>query len=606
MRFKNPLFYLSFVLFALNPSNIFGQDQKLADSLIHLYESNSYNGNKLELLVKISQEETNPDRKLQYANLLIQEASTDSLFRKMYSGYLQKGNALHLSGRFDAALEAYFESIRYANRDDFTGGVGAATISVANIYSEIGNSDNADIYYKKGIEILREDDDVVALASALLNAGDEAFNAGNYELALQYFEESSLLFKDADYLIGTAYNLGNIGMVFAEQGKDELAENNINTAIGHLEELEDFYGISVYLTYMSDIYVRRDDKQTALAYAERSLELATRHKLNNQISDAHFQLAELHEKYENPAKSYTHYKAHIEYRDLVKNVEVVEQMADQRTNYEVSQKQVEIDLSEQKRKTQRLVVIATIIALLSIGVLTIGLFRRNKFIRKTKQIIEEERDRSDQLLLNILPEETADELKKNGKVVAKKYESTTVLFSDFKGFTSYSEGLSPEALVETVSFYFSAFDEIIEKYGLEKIKTIGDAYMCAGGLHSCKGDHADKMLMAAFEIAAFVNKTKNDTAESALTFDIRIGINSGPVVAGVVGTKKFAYDIWGDTVNVASRMESMSEAGKINISESTYALVKDNWNCEYRGEIQAKNRGQLKMYFVNGAKTELA
>ncbi len=238
--------------------------------------------------------------------------------------------------------------------------------------------------------------------------------------------------------------------------------------------------------------------------------------------------------------------------------------------------------------------------------MAIGLYRRNTFIRKTKQIIEEEKERSDALLLNILPEETALELKEKGKVKAKKYDSVTVLFTDFKGFTSYSEKLSPEALVETIDFYFSKFDAIIEKYGLEKIKTIGDAYMCAGGLHDEETDHASRMVMAAMEIASFVEETKNDVVASELTFDIRIGLNSGPVVAGVVGTHKFAYDIWGDAVNVASRMESMSEPGKINISEDTFALIKDEFNCEYRGEIEAKNRGSLKMYFVKEKKSNIS
>ena len=247
-------------------------------------------------------------------------------------------------------------------------------------------------------------------------------------------------------------------------------------------------------------------------------------------------------------------------------------------------------------------VIATAIALLLIGLLALGLFRRNKFIQRTKKIIEEEKDRSDNLLLNILPEETAKELKDSGKVLAKKFESVTVLFTDFKGFTQYSENLSPEALVETIGFYFSKFDEITEKYGLEKIKTIGDAYMCAGGLPFPTEDHAQNMVKAAFEIAAFVDETKNNENASGKIFDIRIGINTGPVVAGVVGTKKFAYDIWGDTVNIASRMESMSEPGKINISENTYALIKEDFDCEYRGEIEAKNRGKLKMYFVNSPK----
>ncbi len=173
------------------------------------------------------------------------------------------------------------------------------------------------------------------------------------------------------------------------------------------------------------------------------------------------------------------------------------------------------------------------------------------------------------------------------------------MFTDFKGFTHYAENLDPEELVESVGHYFSIFDDIMEKYGLEKIKTIGDSYMCAGGLHYHKADHATKMVQAAIEILDFVIETKKDSTKGQIHFDIRIGINTGPVVAGVVGSKKFSYDIWGDTVNVASRMESNSESGKINISENTYLLIKDSFDCEYRGEIKAKNKGMMKMYFVN-------
>jgi adenylate cyclase len=439
----------------------------------------------------------------------------------------------------------------------------------------------------------------------LLNAGDDYFNSGKLDSAIIYTAESALIFEKINYPIGQAYSLGNAGMIYAEQERDKLAEVNINKAIAILEELEDYYPITVYLTYMSDIYLRKNDFHTALNYAKRSLELATHYGLKEQISDANLKLSELYEQSGELATSYKYYKDHIVYRDSVKNIETVEKMADQRTNYEVSQKQTEVDLLEQRRKNQRIVTIAIASALFIIGLLAVGLYRRNKFIRKTKQIIVEERDRSDNLLLNILPEETALELKQKGKVKAKKYDAVTILFTDFKGFTSYSEKLSPEALVETIGFYFSKFDAIIEKHGLEKIKTIGDAYMCAGGLHDNEKDHASRMVLAALEIAAFVEETKNDKAASELTFDIRMGINTGPVVAGVVGTHKFAYDIWGDAVNVASRMESNSEPGKINISENTFELIKDSFDCVFRGEIEAKNRGSLKMYFVEGIKNSI-
>ena len=155
--------------------------------------------------------------------------------------------------------------------------------------------------------------------------------------------------------------------------------------------------------------------------------------------------------------------------------------------------------------------------------------------------------------------------------------------------------------METVGYYFSKFDSIVEKYGLEKIKTIGDAYMCVGGIHDNSEDHVERMIKAAMEIRDFVEETRRDDKAADKTFDIRIGINTGPVVAGVVGSKKFAYDIWGDTVNVAARMESMSEPDMINISEQTYALIKDKWPCDYRGEFEVKNRGMMKMYFVRSA-----
>jgi len=206
------------------------------------------------------------------------------------------------------------------------------------------------------------------------------------------------------------------------------------------------------------------------------------------------------------------------------------------------------------------------------------------------------------LLLNILPSETAQELKENGKVKAKRFESVTVLFTDFQGFTLTSQDFTPEKLVTSVDFYFSEFDKIMGKYGLEKIKTIGDSYMCAGGLPFPSEDHPQKVIAAAQEILEFMESVDKKKDPDIAHFDIRIGINTGPVVAGVVGTKKFAYDIWGDTVNVAARMESNSKPGKINISENTYVLVKDKYNCTFRGKIDVKNHGSMNMYYVNDRK----
>ena len=226
--------------------------------------------------------------------------------------------------------------------------------------------------------------------------------------------------------------------------------------------------------------------------------------------------------------------------------------------------------------------------------------QRTREIEKQKEIIEAAKAQSDSLLLNILPDEIAEELKKFGKSYARKHSQVSVLFSDIKGFSSIAETLTPVKLVMQLDEVFGAFDNIIAKYGMEKIKTIGDAYMCACGLPLSDEENAIKAVRAGMDMQQFINEFGlANKIQNLPVFEVRIGIHTGPLVAGVVGLRKFAYDIWGDTVNLASRMEQHSEAGKVNISGETYRLIKEQFRCTYRGRIETKNKSQVDMYFVD-------
>lgn len=232
---------------------------------------------------------------------------------------------------------------------------------------------------------------------------------------------------------------------------------------------------------------------------------------------------------------------------------------------------------------------------------------KSKKIEKQREELQEDKEKIDKLLLNILPATVARELKDRGYVQPVYYESVTIVFADFVGFTKITEKLTPDELIRELDVVFSHFDRIMDKYGLEKLKTIGDAYMFAGGIPVVNNTHAIDAVLGALEMESFISEI-NDEKEDAgrPAFEIRIGINTGPLMAGVVGRKKFVYDVWGDSVNLANRMESAAEKGKINISESTCLLIRDFFKTEHRGRIVVKNKGAVDMYFVQGIKSGLA
>ena len=266
----------------------------------------------------------------------------------------------------------------------------------------------------------------------------------------------------------------------------------------------------------------------------------------------------------------------------------------------------EAELGKQQSENMR-----NVLALVAAFVLVMALLFYFRFRAKRKAanelaeknaLVEAEQKRSDNLLLNILPPAIAQELKTRNKVAARKYDQATVMFIDFTGFTKVAERLSPEMLVEELDYCFSNFDRIISQYRIEKIKTIGDAYLCASGLSDMNASPSD-IIRAALEIQDFLLALKAERMDRSMPyFEARVGIHIGPVVAGVVGAKKFAYDIWGDTVNVAARFEEACEPGRVNVSENVYDFARYEFEWNHRGKIAAKNKGAMDMYYVTSVK----
>lgn len=502
-------------------------------------------------------------------------------------------------GNYAKALECYLSALRIREEMNDKKGVGTSYNNIGVLYSEQGKPEEALKNYLLSLAIREEVGDKRGLATTHGNLGIVYKELGKYDEALKHQFQSLSLSKEVGNKQGLGLSYSSIGVVYSLQRKYADALNYQLMSIAIYKEIGDKKNIAS--DYIDICRTHLEQKQTnkAQLYADSALQLAK--EIGNMlfIKESYKALSEVDSANGNYQLSLEHYKLFTVYKDSILNQDNNKQMLQMKTIYETEKKEKEIELLnkdnaiQEKEISRQKLVRNGFIA----GFVFVFLFAGIFFMQRNR--ISKEKKRSDELLLNILPQEVAEELKEKGYADAKLIDEVTVLFTDFKGFTSMSEKVSPKQLVKDLNECFSAFDHIMEKYGMEKIKTIGDSYMAAGGLPTPNNSHASDAINAALEMRNFIAEGKaQKIAAGTPYFEIRIGIHTGPVVAGIVGVKKFQYDIWGDTVNTASRMESSGEVGKINISETTYELVKDKFNCEYRGEIEAKGKGKVKMYFV--------
>ena len=510
-------------------------------------------------------------------------------------------------GSYARALDYYLQSLRYSEFLEDPVRISTALVNIGGVYTQLEEYDKAIRYYQQLEFYLDELDDPNIQSAYLLGIGEVYSLSGEHQIALEYYLKALKTTKGTpDY----AHNLTMIGKEEYVLGNRDLAISYYDSAYAIAREANLPLDLVQTRLAMGRIYMDENPRK-AIEIFEEGVFIAKSMAVNEDLKDIYEGMSQAYRNLGDYKNAYVYQEEFLKLKDSIFNIETDDKIRGLQFDFDLQKKEDEIGLLEKEaqiqdlqEKRQKTITWAISILLFFIGLLALSWYRRYKFTRETNKIIAEERDRSDNLLLNILPEETAQELKDHGKVRAKRFEQVTVLFTDFVGFTSYSQNLEPEELVDSVDHYFSKFDEIVERHGLEKIKTIGDAYMCAGGLPEPDDEHVYKIIEVAFEFIRFLEESKSEMKKNITPFDVRIGLNTGPVVAGVVGTKKFAYDIWGDTVNVASRMESNSEPGRINVSQNTYELIKDRYECQYRGEIEVKNHGSMRMYFVLGPKTK--
>ncbi len=513
-------------------------------------------------------------------------------------------------GNYFEAQEELFEYLKIVEKQGDKEGLAKAYTLLGHLKSELEFFAEAEDYYQKALALRQNIGDEKEIADALLNLGNGKSDNKKYNEALTLYENALAIYLKGDFPENKANALNNLGVAYKDVGNFALALKNFDEALVIRKKIADRHGIMETYNGIGDVKRRQKDAPSALAFAKKYFDIATEIKDEKYIQKAYKDLSLACQMLGNYQEALQFRVKYDEMRYSRLSESRLKDIQRREVAFGDSRRQLEIEKQNrqlQEGKNLRNTLIGGLIAFLLISILLYNRYKVKNLmateLEQKNEIIELERKRSDALLLNILPPSIAEELKENGIAKAKLHESVTVLFTDFKSFTQVAEQLSAAELVEELDVCFKAFDEIMERHQIEKIKTIGDAYMCVSGLPSYNPNHAINAVNAAWDLLDFMQiYNQKRLAVNKPLWEMRVGLHSGAVVAGVVGNKKFAYDIWGDTVNIAARMEAAGEAGKVNISQNVHNFVKNSFICEARGKIQAKNKGEIEMYFVERKK----
>lgn len=646
--------FVSLACFTFLSLTLFSQNRKQLDSMLFvLSKQTTEDTGKVSNLLRIAKgfNKINPDSSLiciQKAQIISENIKYDAGIAKSVESY---GNYYANAGESQKALEYHKRAIELILKlnDPYTE---ARVLNlIASDYLNLNDYPSALDNFQKSAAIFINLKNWVSAGASLNNIAVLYMRQDNYDMVLKYLKEATTCYRQLNDSNNMHVTLANMASAFSmkKDYKNSLKYNRESLSLTHsknstnyfvglmaiaidLIELKEFDSVLVYLDqatigfekennnyFLAEAYYTRarfynelpdsllgkfgiylhDKSSRIISELEKAVHVIDE---NTEMSMKRDILQLLYTQYEenDVVNAYRLFKEYISLRDSINNEENKTGLLKLELKYEYEKKEAELKLQKErkdalsKRELDKQKLLRN--GFLS-GFTLVLIFASVFFLQRNR--IQNEKSRSDELLLNILPSETANELKKYGTAEAKNFDEATVMFTDFKNFTQASERMSATELVREIHYCYSEFDKIITRYGLEKIKTIGDSYMCAGGLPLPDVLGAEKAVLAALDILDFMSTEMQRRKEKDEPFfEIRIGLHTGPVVAGIVGIKKFAYDIWGDTVNIASRMESSGESGKLNISGSTYKLVSAKFNCIARGKVEAKNLGMIDMYFV--------
>jgi adenylate cyclase len=518
--------------------------------------------------------------------------------KKGVANMLSNQGAIYFNQGDDAkALELHLQSLKMSEELNDTLRILTSLTNIGGVYS------NKEATYHKALEYFFRSyklslaiKDEYSIGTSAVNLGETYYKLGDDSTALVYLYQSEKAYQGTENL---PYTLNSIGHVFTRQKKYDNAIKIHTKAYEFSKKLDTKLDQAQSLLGLAQAYHANSDVASAIDNYKQSIELGVPLNAVTEIKDAYLGLSKAYSQQSDYNNAFKYQNLLLAIKDTIYNINTDKKLGTLQFTFDLEKKESQINLlnkdkeiQQQEIKRQKLVRNSFIG-----GFAIVLLFAAVFFMQRNR--ISKEKKRSDELLLNILPEETAEELKATGTAKTKSLDLVSVLFTDFKNFTQASEKLTPEELVAEINHCYCEFDRIITKHGIEKIKTIGDSYMCAGGLPVTNKTHPYDVVSAGLEMVKFIEENKKERQQKGQPyFELRLGIHTGPVVAGIVGIKKFAYDIWGDTVNTASRMESSGEIGKVNISGSTYELIKDKFICIHRGKIHAKNKGFVDMYFV--------